>query len=48
MYRDKWSSKGGVVKLSRKFDSPEVSLFDKPRTGRFAADGKDYDTMLAG
>jgi hypothetical protein len=42
--RARWSSKGGVVRLSRDVISSvsEVSLLERPRTGRLADDGRFY------
>jgi hypothetical protein len=42
--RDRWSSNGGVIRLSRDVISSvsEVSLFERPRTGRLADDGRFY------
>ena len=51
MYRDKWSSRGGVVRVARNVISSSVcedSLFDNPRTGRFADNGRFYKLILWG
>ena len=46
MYRDRWSSSGGVERVERKDgveSSNEVdSLLERPRTGRLAVDGRFY------
>ena len=47
MYRERWSSRGGVRRFVRKEGDrssvEEDSLFERPRTGRFAVDGRFLD-----
>jgi hypothetical protein len=47
VYRERWSSRGGVRRFVRKDGDrssvEEDSLFERPRTGRFAVDGRFLD-----